>query len=124
MSSRARTAPDRLTLARLGQRIEHEWVGAQTGLLDQLASLGGGPGQALLIDFQTLETKPIPLELGDHRLVVLDSGETHMTAASEYNRRRAECMEAAAASGWSLCGTPRSRICMCFRMRSPVVHDM
>jgi galactokinase len=92
-------APDQLALARLGQRIEHEWVGAQTGLLDQLASLGGGSGQALLIDFRSLETRSIPLELGNHRLVVLDSGETHVTAASEYNRRRAECREAACRIG-------------------------
>lgn len=87
--------PARLELARLGQRIEHDWVGAQTGLLDQLASLSGAAGQAVLIDFRTLEIEPMPLELGAHSLVTLSSGEPHANAASGYNRRREECVEAA-----------------------------
>ncbi len=87
--------PERVTLARIGQRIEHEWVGAQSGLLDQLASLSGDSGKALLMDFRSLEIQPIALDLGGYRLVVLDSGQVHENAASEYNRRRAECLEAA-----------------------------
>ncbi len=87
--------PGLVDLARLGQRIEHDWVGAQTGLLDQLASLSGEAGRAVLIDFRTLEIEPLPLELGEHRLVTLFSGEAHANAASGYNRRREECVEAA-----------------------------
>lgn len=87
--------PGTIELARLGQRIEHDWVGAQTGLLDQLASLSGSVGHAVLIDFRSLELEPLPLELGDHTLVTLSSGEPHANAASGYNRRRAECIEAA-----------------------------
>jgi galactokinase len=87
--------PARIELARLGQRIEHDWVGAQTGLLDQLASLSGDAGHATLIDFRSLELEPIPLELGGHTLVTLSSGEPHANAASGYNRRREECTEAA-----------------------------
>ncbi|MDE3130224.1 MAG: galactokinase, partial [Acidobacteriota bacterium] len=87
--------PATLELARLGQRIEHRWVGARTGLLDQLASLSGAPGQAVLIDFRTLELEPLPLRLGEHTLATLSSGEPHANAASGYNRRREECVEAA-----------------------------
>jgi galactokinase len=87
--------PELVELARLGQRIEHDWVGAQTGLLDQLASLSGATGQAVLIDFRTLEIEQLPLQLGEHRLVTLFSGEAHANAASGYNRRREECVEAA-----------------------------
>jgi galactokinase len=87
--------PETVELARLGQRIEHDWVGAQTGLLDQLASLSGAAGKAVLIDFRTLELTQLPLELGEHRLVTLFSGQAHANAASGYNRRREECVEAA-----------------------------
>ena len=53
-------------------------MGAHTGLLDQLASLYGAPGMAMLIDFQTFEVEPVPLRLEDGwRLVTLDSGERH-----------------------------------------------
>jgi galactokinase len=84
-----------IEIARLCQRVEHEWVGAQTGLLDPLASLSGVQHQAVLIDFETLELQPVPLDLGECVLVVLDSGERHAHAESGYNQRRLECAQAA-----------------------------
>jgi len=86
--------PDRLALAQLCSRIENEWVGARTGLLDQLASLFGAPDCALRIDFRSLEVRAVPLDLGAHALVTLDSGERHAHASSGYNQRRAECARA------------------------------
>jgi galactokinase len=86
---------DRTELAKVCSRIENEWVGARTGLLDQLASLYGEAGRALRIDFRSLRVTPVPLELGDHRLVMLDSGEEHAHADGGYNERRAECARAA-----------------------------
>jgi galactokinase len=86
--------PDDLkALAKVCSKVENEWVGAQTGLLDQLASLMSRPGHVLRIDFRTLDVEPHPLDLGDWQLVTLDSGATHSIAASGYNQRRAECRE-------------------------------
>jgi galactokinase len=86
---------DRVELARLCSRIENDWVGAHTGLLDQLASLCGACDTALCIDFQTLTVEPVPLRLeGDWRLVTVDSGQRHAHADSAYNERRAECARA------------------------------
>jgi len=85
---------DRIELARLCSRVENEWVGAQTGLLDQLASLFGAREAALLIDFRTLAVEPVPLLLRDWTLAVLDSGDRHQHASSGYNQRRSECAEA------------------------------
>jgi galactokinase len=84
----------RIALARLCSRIENEWVGARTGLLDQLASLCGRTDQALRIDFRTLEIEAVPLQLGQWRLVTVPSGEQHSLAESGYNERRAECERA------------------------------
>jgi galactokinase len=89
-----RTDAERIELARLCARVENDWVGARTGLLDQLASLFGAADTALQIDFRTLEIDPVALALGDWRLVVLDSGERHSLASSGYNERRAECARA------------------------------
>ncbi len=91
--------PDRIALAQLCSRIENDWVGAQTGLLDQLSSLFGQPEHALRIDFRSLAVVPVPLALGGYALVTLDSGEQHANAASGYNQRRAECAEACEALG-------------------------
>jgi galactokinase len=88
---------DRIELAMLCSRIENDWVGAQTGLLDQLASLCGEAGRALKIDFRLLEVDSVKLELDGYSLVTLDSGESHSIAESGYNERRSECRRACAA---------------------------
>ncbi len=87
---------DRVALARLCSRIENDWVGAETGLLDQLASLCAEPGHALRIDFASTELRPVPLRLPGARLVALDSGAGHALADpdSGYRARRAECARA------------------------------
>ncbi len=94
-------APDPIALAQICSRVENEWVGAQTGLLDQIASLCGERDHALRIDFQSLEVRDVPLALGDYALVTLDSGERHANASGRrgageagYNQRRAECARA------------------------------
>ncbi len=91
--------PDGRVLARICSRAENEWVGAQTGLLDQLASLFGKEDTALRIDFRSLEIQPVALERGAWKLVTLDSGERHANAQSGYNERRAECARACASLG-------------------------
>jgi galactokinase len=90
---------DRVELARLCSRVENDWVGAHTGLLDQLASLFGEPERALRIDFRTLAISPVPLRLGDWKLVTVPSGEQHSLAESGYNERREECERARAMLG-------------------------
>jgi galactokinase len=85
---------DRIALARLCARVENDWAGAKTGMLDQLASLFGAAETALRIDFRTLEIEPVPLRLGGWRFVVVDSGEQHANASSGYNERRAQCERA------------------------------
>jgi galactokinase len=85
---------DRLRLAKICSKVENQWVGARTGLLDQLASLFGEREMALRIDFRSLSVQPVALELGDYVLVTLDSGEHHTLSGSGYNRRRAECARA------------------------------
>jgi galactokinase len=85
---------DRIDLAQICSRVEHTWAGAQTGLLDQLASLYGAPGTALCIDFMTLEIESVTLQLDGWRFAVADSGERHAHAASGYNERREECARA------------------------------
>jgi galactokinase len=91
--------PGRIELARLCSRIERDWCGAETGLLDQLASLFGERERALRIDLRGPEIEPIPLELEDHVLATLDSGPERSVAASGYNERREECRAACRALG-------------------------
>jgi galactokinase len=86
-------AIDRTVLARLGQRVENEIVGVQSGIMDQLAVAGGVAGHALLIDCRTLEVEPVPIP-ADVRVLVLDTAVPRTLAGSAYNQRRVECESA------------------------------
>ena len=90
-------AVDRLTLARIAQRAENEYVGVQCGLMDQFASANGIDGSALLLDCRSLEYRAIPLVLDDVALVVTHSGSERRLEASAYNERRAQCAAAVTA---------------------------
>jgi galactokinase len=96
--SRAEPPPP-AELARICSRVENDWAGAETGLLDQLASLLGTEGHAVLLDMRSLKARPVPLDLDWHTLAVIDSGAKRILAASGYNERREECRRAANALG-------------------------
>jgi galactokinase len=91
--------PDRLELAALCSRVENEWVGARTGLLDQVACLFGRSEHAVLLDMRELSIEPVPMQMHGWRLVVADSGARHEHAESGYNERRRECADAARVLG-------------------------
>jgi galactokinase len=86
---------DRMTLARLCQRAENEYVGVNCGLMDQFASAHGVAGHALYFDTRSLEWEALPLPQ-EALLVVADSGVRRSLAVSGYNERRAACEQAVA----------------------------
>jgi galactokinase len=94
---------DRMEQARIAQQAENEYVGAPTGLLDQLASLFGEPNTALLIDFGELTVEPVNFdpEASDAVLLLIDSAARHRHAGGEYAARRKSCQRAAADLGVS-----------------------
>ncbi len=83
--------------ARVGQASENNYVGANTGLLDQFTSIMGQANQLVHIDFRTLDVATCPMPQGAV-IVIANSGVTH-DLTREYNQRRRRCEEAAAALG-------------------------
>ena len=84
-------------LALLTQRAENDFVGAPTGLMDQLASLGCTTGHALFLDTRSLESEHVPLDPSDDglALLVVDTRVHHALGDGSYADRRAACAEAA-----------------------------
>jgi galactokinase len=93
----------RVEQARVAQRAENEYVGAPTGLLDQLAILFAEPRRAQLIDFDSLTVESVAFD-PDARgiaLLLINSRATHQHADGEYAARRSACERAAAHLGVS-----------------------
>ena len=85
-------------LARLTQRAEQRASGVPCGIMDQLASVAGRAGHALLIDCTALTVDPVPVP-DDVEVVVVHSGEPRTLAGSAYAERRAACEVAEAVIG-------------------------
>jgi galactokinase len=89
---------DDVTLARLGQRAENDFVGAPVGVMDQMAASLADDHTALFLDTRRLTYEQVPLPAGGE-LVVINSGVAHNHSSGDYRTRRAECERAAAALG-------------------------
>ncbi|MGE0028243.1 MAG: galactokinase [Thermoleophilia bacterium] len=83
---------ERFLLAAVLRRVEWEWAGVRTGLMDQLAVLVSREGHALLADMATLETRDVPM--GAARFAGRDTGRRSV-ADGRYQERIDECAEAA-----------------------------
>src|SRR6266849_34017 len=84
-------------LAVLCQRAENAFVGVNSGIMDQYASLLCQVGTALLIDCRSLEAEPVPIDLEriDLTLLVCDTRVSRELGATSYNERRQACERAA-----------------------------
>ncbi|MEN9933673.1 MAG: hypothetical protein RLZZ387_252 [Chloroflexota bacterium] len=80
-------------LALLSQGAENNFVGVNSGIMDQFISALGQPDHALLIDCRDLGYRPVPIPPST-QIVVCDSHIERSLAASAYNQRRKECEEA------------------------------
>ena len=76
-------------LARLCQRAENEFVGANCGIMDQFISANGAADHALLLDCRDLSFRlaPIPESMA---LVISNTMVKHAITGGEYATRRAE----------------------------------
>jgi len=78
-----------LQLAQACQQAEHRFAGVECGIMDHAAAALAQPGQALLLDCQTLAHQIVLLP--EVVVVVIHSGISHALAVSGYNERVGEC---------------------------------
>jgi len=82
-------------LARLCQRVENEFVGANCGIMDQFISANGEENHALLLDCRDLSFKLAPIP-PDVALVIANTMVKHSIAGGDYPTRRRESEAACA----------------------------
>jgi galactokinase len=83
------------SLAALAQRGERDYLGLNSGIVDQYASAAGREGRALMLDCRSLEARHVALPFGV-RLVVCNTGSGGGGDGSVREARRAECARAVA----------------------------
>ncbi|MFA6240001.1 MAG: galactokinase [Candidatus Hydrogenedentales bacterium] len=83
--------------AQLGQRVENEFLGLSSGIMDQFISRAGEAGSALFLDCRTHAFEQIPVAFSDATFLIADTQLPRKLSASKYNERVAECREAVAA---------------------------
>ena len=86
----------RFKLIKLGKRVENEFIGVNSGIMDQFAIGMGKENTAILLDCQTLDYEYAPIQLDNHKIIIMNTNKRRELADSKYNERREECKQALA----------------------------
>ena len=82
---------DRVTMVKMAQAAENEFVGVKCGIMDQFASMMGKKNAVIQLDCRSLDYTYNPIEMEGIEIVLFDSCVSHSLASSEYNTRRSQC---------------------------------
>ena len=86
----------RLELIKLGKKVENEFIGVNSGIMDQFAIGMGKKDAGILLDCQTLRYEYAPILLDHHKIIIMNTNKRRELADSKYNERRGECEQALA----------------------------
>jgi galactokinase len=81
---------------RLGQRVENEFLGLSSGIMDQFISRMGKADHALFLDCRSYAYELVPVAFPGAIFVVANTGVSRGLTASKYNERVEECAMAVA----------------------------
>ena len=85
---------DNTKLALMSQYAENHFVGVNCGIMDQFIISNGEENTALLLDTNTLKYEKVKINLGEYKLVIMNTNKPRRLQDSKYNERRKECDEA------------------------------
>ncbi|MFZ4451164.1 galactokinase [Salibacterium aidingense] len=85
---------DRVDMVKLGQKVENEFIGVNSGIMDQFAIGMGRQDHGILLDCHTLVYEYAPLHLENDTLLIMNTNKERTLASSKYNERREECESA------------------------------
>ncbi|MBO0600648.1 galactokinase [Sporosarcina sp. E16_3] len=85
---------DRVQMIQLGQKVENDYIGVNSGIMDQFAIGKGKKGHAILLNCQSLAYNYAPIELAEHVIIIINTNKQRTLAGSKYNERRAQCDQA------------------------------
>lgn len=78
-------------LALLSQSAENKFIGVNCGIMDQFAVAMGKKDHAIFLNTADLSYEYAPLNLGDIKIVIINTNKKRGLESSKYNERRSEC---------------------------------
>lgn len=84
----------RLEMVKLSRAVENEYMGVNSGIMDQFIIGMGKEDHAILLDTNTLKYEYVPMDLKDHVILIGNTNKKRTLADSKYNERFSECQEA------------------------------
>lgn len=84
----------RLDLVKMAKRVENDFIGLNSGIMDQFAVAFGEKDKAIVLNCDTLDYQIVDCDLGDHVLTIINTKKPRGLAESKYNERVAECQAA------------------------------
>jgi galactokinase len=85
---------DDLSLIKLCQQVEHQYLHVKSGLLDQYASQFSVAGKVMLLDFQKLSHQYVSADMKDYVWVLCDTKVKRSLSGSKYSERVEETQSA------------------------------
>ena len=82
---------DKLSLVKISKKVENEFIGVNSGIMDQFSIAFGEADKALVLDCDTLKYKVVDCDLGDYVLAIINTNKTRELSESKYNERVEEC---------------------------------
>jgi len=82
---------DRIELAKMGQKAEHEFALVNCGIMDQFVSAMGMKDHAVFLNCDTLAYDLVPVKLDGVKIVISNTNSPHKLDSGKYNERVAEC---------------------------------
>jgi galactokinase len=84
----------KLDLVKLSKSVENNFIGVNSGIMDQFAVAFGEKDKALMLNCDTLDYKAVDSNLGEFILAIINTNKPRKLAESKYNERVEECQAA------------------------------
>jgi galactokinase len=85
---------NKLEMVQMGQQVENEFIGVNSGIMDQFAVAFGEKDHAILLNCDTLKHIMVDCKLGNYHLAIINTNKSRKLEESKYNERVEECNQA------------------------------
>lgn len=86
----------RIELGKIGVKTENDFIGLNSGMMDQFAVGMGERDHAIMLNTATMDYQLVPLDLGDNVIIIMNTNKRRELSDSKYNERRSKCEHALA----------------------------